>query len=367
MIYHVLLETEVFSAYRGGAVARTIANIMRLDRSCMVVCADADDTWGHGRERILVLPGLKIYARMKGRNRLPLGALRRGLFRPLLSRIERNDIVWFHSQPRFCASLERSLHSKGARLIHQSDRSVADSGFRWAFRRCNADAYVFVSEALRQETLCLCPWLRNTYAIHNGADETLFYPADPRTAQRNDAHSILYVGRLSPEKGVGVLMDAMRLLQHRGVKAVCNVVGSSFAGGSKPTAYVRSLERQCPANVQFLGFYSGRDIGNVYRAADILCCPSICQEAFGNVNIEAMACGVPVVATAVGGIPEIAAEGGVILVEPNSAAALAGALQRLIEDRHLREEVATAGRKSFLKRFTWPEIFEKYQLVIESV
>jgi glycosyltransferase involved in cell wall biosynthesis len=93
---------------------------------------------------------------------------------------------------------------------------------------------------------------------------------------------------------------------------------------------MRKLFKTKPSNVEFKGYRSAKDIGEEYRAADILCCPSIWQEPFGNVLIEAMACGIPVVATRVGGIPEIAAEGGVQLVEPNSAVELANALQKLI-------------------------------------
>jgi hypothetical protein len=128
MIYHLLLEAEVFSAYRGGAIARTIANVMRLDPSSVVVCGDWDDTWGHGPDRILAIPALRRYARMKGRRFLPpwvSGPLLRRIFQPLLSRVVRGDIVWCHCQPFFSAALERSLHAKGAKLIHHSESSVA--------------------------------------------------------------------------------------------------------------------------------------------------------------------------------------------------------------------------------------------------
>jgi spore coat protein SA len=164
-----------------------------------------------------------------------------------------------------------------------------------------------------------------------------------------------------------VLMEAMKLLQERNVDVICRMVGSSYAGGSKPTPYVRELQKHRPSNVQFEAFCSGREIAKMYRSADLFCCPSVFQEPFGNVNIEAMACGIPVVATRVGGIPEIAAEGGVVLVEPNSAVELADALQGLIEDRDLRERVGADGLRSFQRRFSWPIIFRKYQEVVRNL
>jgi glycosyltransferase involved in cell wall biosynthesis len=99
----------------------------------------------------------------------------------------------------------------------------------------------------------------------------------------------------------------------------------------------------------------------------MLCCPSVWQEPFGNVNIEAMACGIPVVATRVGGIPEIAAQGGIVLVEPNSTLKLANALQKLAEDQNLRTQVAAKGHEAFLRRFTWAAICAQYQDIANSV
>ena len=99
----------------------------------------------------------------------------------------------------------------------------------------------------------------------------------------------------------------------------------------------------------------------------MLCCPSVWQEPFGNVNIEAMACGIPVVATRVGGIPEIAAGGGIVLVEPNSAVELANALQKLAEDENLRTQVAAEGLQASQRRFTWAAICGQYQDIANSV
>ena len=102
------------------------------------------------------------------------------------------------------------------------------------------------------------------------------------------------------------------------------------------------------------------------RTADVFCCPSVWLEAFGNVNIEAMASGTPVVASRVGGIPEIAAEGGILLVAPDSAIEIADALQKLIEDEDLRLKTGKEGLKSFRKRFTWSAIASQYQEIAKQ-
>jgi spore coat protein SA len=370
MIYQLLPEWETFSAYHGGAVAKNIANMMRFDKSRIVVCKAGDDTWGFGADRILVIPELQAFRTLRGRRWLPTwitGTFLRHIFEPLLSRLVSNDVVWCHSQPAYCAALEKSIHAKGAKLIYHAHSSLTSYAEVSKFRSFTPDAVIFVSEAMRLEALQKLPDLQNTHSIYNGADETLFYPVPAEEIEHRAVPTILYVGRLHPEKGTHVLMDAMRTLQERRVDAICRVVGSSFSGGSKPNSYVKSLTRNQPSNVKFADYCSCTKIANEYRAADILCCPSIYEEPFGNVNIEAMACGVPVVASRVGGIPEIAAEGGVILVTPGSEIELADALQKLIENRHLRETVGTDGLKSFRSRFTWRKIVEQYQEVIASL
>src|SRR6202041_3487709 len=96
-------------------------------------------------------------------------------------------------------------------------------------------------------------------------------------------------------------------------------------------------------------------------------CPSIWQEPFGSVNVEAMASGIPVIATRVGGIPEIAAGGGVLLVEPDSPVELADALQKLIQDKDFRAKMGTEALASFQQRFRWSVIVRQHQELLESL
>jgi spore coat protein SA len=369
MIYHLLPGAESFSASTGLAISIDIANIMRFDDSAVVVCRDSDDSWGFPADRQIVIPKMRVFGRMKGRKYIPrwiTSPFFRRIFRPLLSILKSGDIVWCHNQPFFCAALASLIRARGALLIYHAHNPLTDRPHRAAFKVFTPDACIFVSDFLRQRALKWIPWLTNTYVVHNGADDLDFFPASPETRPKNPVPLVLFVGRLVPIKGAHVLIEAMRILQERKVDILCRIVGSSFLHGSKATPYVTDLLEKRPSNVEFNGFCAHTDVANQYRAADILCCPSVWQEPFGNVNIEAMACGIPVVATRVGGIPEIAATGGVVLVEPNSAVDLANALQRLAQDENLRTQVAAEGYQAFKRRFTWTAICGQYQDVAKS-
>lgn len=364
MIYHLLPGIESFSASSGLAISHDIANMMRFDDSAIVVCRDNDGSWGFAADRQIVIPKMRVFGRMKGRKYIPrwiTSPFFRRIFRPLLSVLRSGDIVWCHNQPFFCAALESLIRAKGALLVYHAHNPLTDRPTRAAFKAFTPDACIFVSDAIRQRALGWIPWLSNTYVVHNGADNSVFYPASPESRPRNAVPVVLFVGRLVPIKGVHVLMEAMKILKERRVDILCRIVGSSFLQASKVTSYVRNLLDKHPSNVEFKGFCAHTDVANEYRAADMLCCPSVWQEPFGNVNIEAMACGIPVVATRVGGIPEIAAEGGIVLVEPNSAVELADAIQRLAEDKNFRTQVATEGFEAFQRRFTWDAICGQYQ------
>ena len=101
-------------------------------------------------------------------------------------------------------------------------------------------------------------------------------------------------------------------------------------GRANPPDMCSKLERTRPGNTELVGYKSGSEFANLLRQADIFCCPSIWDDPFPLAPLEAMAAGLPVVASRTGGIPEALAYGGGLLVPPNDVVALAAALQKLI-------------------------------------
>ena len=167
---------------------------------------------------------------------------------------------------------------------------------------------VFCSEFMRQEVTSAYPGhFQRTYVVYNGADSSKFRAKD-RTPKA--VPQIIFTGRLVAYKGVHVLLGAMRILERKGIAAKCVIVGGSAFGGSKPTRYVRKLERTRPGNTELVGYRSGHELAAMLRQADIYCCPSIWHDPFPIAPLEAMATGLPVVAAKMGGIPEALAYGG---------------------------------------------------------
>jgi spore coat protein SA len=370
MIYHVLPEVEPLSASLGGALAHTVANLLKLDSSRVGVCPRSDASWGIPETQALVIPAMSIYGRIRGRRHVPywvLAPVVRGIFRDLLSRLQPGDIVWIHNRPAFAASLSGPVHSKGAKLVYHFHDGVDPRHARRCFLAVQPDCTIFVSDFLRRFWMRHIPTLKNTHVVHNGADPAQFFESDLGSSDSGKIPVIMFVGRLDPLKGVHVLIEAVRVLNTRGTKVICRVVGSSFSGGSKQTPYMKELARHCPENVEFLGHCATNELGRQYRDADMLCCPSIWEEPFGKVNIEAMACGLPVVASRVGGIPEIAAYGGVQLVEPGVVPELADALQKLIESPSLRNKMSCEASASFQKHFTWNVALNLYRTIAASL
>ncbi len=219
-------------------------------------------------------------------------------------------------------------------------------------RQVRVDRLVFVSEFLRAQARSKFPLLGTSSVLYNGADQSIFYPAVVRPRNPETA-TVLFAGRLVEDKGVHILLDAMRLLEKQGVRLQAHIVGSSSFGLGKETDYTRRLKATSPATVEFLPYRSGAELGDLFRKADMFCSPSVWDEPFGLVNVEALASGLPVVSTYSGAAGEIFAHGGGILVERGSAVQLASALRRLAEDPELRTRLGQQGYAAFLERFTW--------------
>jgi glycogen synthase len=194
--------------------------------------------------------------------------------------------------------------------------------------------------------------------IHNGIDPELFRRTDRRDALGRLGVSppyVLFVGRITDQKGIFHLLEAAERLP-AGVQLVLCASAPDTpeiegrlrrAVTGRPS--VRWINEMVPVDV----------ITQLYSHAAVFCCPSI-YEPFGLINLEAMACGTPVVASAVGGILEVVEDGRTgLLVPPARPDALAGALSRILADPALAREMGRAGRRRVEERFSWASVAER--------
>jgi glycosyltransferase involved in cell wall biosynthesis len=160
------------------------------------------------------------------------------------------------------------------------------------------------------------------------------------------------VGRLAPWKGQDVFLEGAALLLEAGLPAQFLIVGSPLFGEEAFEGRLRGLasELGIALQVEFLGF---SDVPTVLRSLDILVHASKTPEPFGQVIIEGLAAGIPVVATDGGGAREIIQSGVTgVLVPMGDAAALAAALRQLLSRPEYARRLAAAGRRHALEHFT---------------
>ncbi len=176
-----------------------------------------------------------------------------------------------------------------------------------------------------------------------------------------NSRMILFVGTLSPHKGPDILIKAMSEI----VKEVPDVklvfVGH---GGMREELEMLSKKLGVEKNVEFAGFVEESMKPLYYRAADVFCLPSVMKhEIFGIVNLEAMACSVPVVASKIGGVPDVVKDGeNGLLVLPGDSGSLADAIIYLLENEDVREKMGTNGRKK-VEDYSWDKVAEETEKV----
>ena len=228
-------------------------------------------------------------------------------------------------------------------------------------------AAVVTTSAWSRERIRSWYGLRNVHVALPGVD-----PVDPGTPHGGPGGgtSFLCVAAVHPGKGHDLLLEALAALGDRAWTLTC--VGSldvdpDHVSALQTQVYARSWERR----VIFTGPLAGRSLAAAYGVADLLVLPSR-TESFGMVVVEALANGLPVVATAVGGVPEALGRAPVgalpgMLVPPEDPDALAGALRAWLDDPGLRERLgrAAAGRRPTLRR--WSRTAEDVASVLDRV
>ncbi|GKV73809.1 glycosyltransferase [Pseudarthrobacter oxydans] len=202
-----------------------------------------------------------------------------------------------------------------------------------------------------------------------------FFSADGPTAARTAGHRILSVGRLVPRKGVDLVIRSLPYLRESGFDDVELLIvgGGGDSGVLDADPEVRRLlglaaELGVADQVRLQGQVARGEMPGIFRSADaVVCAPW--YEPFGIVPLEAMACGVPVVAAAVGGLRDTVVDHGTGLhVPPRDPEAIASALAMLLRNRSLRAELGNAGKVRARTRYSWDRVAAEtekaYQLAV---
>ena len=223
-----------------------------------------------------------------------------------------------------------------------------------------ADAVIVLTRRLADRLLAEGVDPGRVHVIPSGVDLRRFARPLPDPAPALPRPRVLFVGRLAAQKGVTTLLEAVPLLRS---PAAVVLVGD---GPLRP-ALERQAARLGPGRVRFQGFVPHAEVPAWLAAADVLVLPSVYEE-LGSVLLEAMAAGLPVVASAVGGIPDALGPAG-RLVPAGDPAALAAAVDQVLDDPALAAELAAAARRR-AAAFSWDtlaeQVLEVYRQVVEG-
>lgn len=202
-------------------------------------------------------------------------------------------------------------------------------------------------------------WNTTIFTVPNGVDTQVFYPAETGGRGPSDSLQIAVISHLIEEKGVQVLFRALRAACDRLQKTRVSIAG---VGPYEQTLRRMVEELELGEVVTFLGNTSRQ--ADLLRSADVSVVPSLWAEAFSFSALESMACGVPVIASRIGGIPEVVGKDAAILFAPGAADELTSALLLVAKDQSLRRRMGEAGVRRVNEAYTLDQMLGGYVSVI---
>ena len=295
------------------------------------------------------------------------------------------DIIHIHNFSQFVPLISDRLHqdTKAKIVLHlhcewvnRLDRDAI------APRLAKADLIISCSDYITNKIKTRFPqYAKICRTVNNGVDANYFIPS-PHDLTHHDLTSpqILFVGRISPEKGIHDLIDAFIEVARQYPQAVLTIAGPHIVVAKEllfdlqhepevqalkdfySVNYLEYIKSKIPSHltsqVIFTDSLPQQELLPYYQQANVVINPSL-SEAFGMSLVEAMATETPVIATKIGGMPEIVDDNvNGLLVEPGNTHALAEATLKLIRDPHRAKEMGKAGRKKVLQHYCWSKIAE---------
>lgn len=297
-------------------------------------------------------------------------------------RVEKCDIVHIPEKSEFVSIIRtfnptiRIVLHMHCEMLTQLDHSMIEHRLRKADLILGCSRYI--SDKIRQSFPSLAGRCQTLY---NGIELAKFINDPKSNKKRLEFKKLLYISKVTPEKGLHVLLEAFKEVVEKNPCVCLEVVGSLNAwpiefnillsedskvqklaafhrkGSSSYLDYLSNLlvSLNLSSNVTFHGQIPHKQVVKFYQAADVFVLPSF-VEAFNMGIVEAMACQLPVVATDVGGNPEAVEDGKTgLIVESGNSFALANAILELLSNEDLRREMGKIGRKR-VESFSWDSI-----------
>lgn len=243
-----------------------------------------------------------------------------------------------------------------------------------------ADAVIAVSEGMRSDILACYPAVdpQRVRVIHNGIDPDLYRPERSEVTLRalgvdTERPYVVFVGRVTRQKGLAHLLRAAMRIDPEYQLVVCAGPADTTEIAVEVAVLAEQVRSERGGLVWLQGIQPHDRLVHLLTGATVFACPSV-YEPFGLVNLEAMACETAVVASRVGGIPEIVVEGEtgeLVDWDPASPAdfeaALAERIGGLLADPARASRMGEAGRRRVLERFSWPAIAESTHQLYRSL
>ena len=234
---------------------------------------------------------------------------------------------------------------------------------RW-YRRSAVLSYrharhiIAVSASLADQAIRHGACVENVSVVHNGIDPAEIEVSIPCEPDKKEGVALLFCGRLAPEKAVDVLLRAVAQLTD--LSFFLHIAGD---GPNRQKLEALAQDMNLGLRVVFEGQVDRCDIGEMFRRSDIVILPSL-SEAFPLVALEAVTAGCPVIASRVGGVPEIIRhEHNGLLVTPGDVGELASAIRRLCGNPALRDRMSRHALR-LAPQFAWGRVLEQFETIL---
>ncbi len=250
-----------------------------------------------------------------------------------------------------------------------------------------ADCVIAVSKGMKRDVMSLFNVPEQKIrVVYNGIDTDEYHPVAGTEALdkygiKKDMPYVLFVGRITRQKGIIHLVNAIKYLRPDIQVVLCAGAPDTKEIAAEMAAGVRKVQESRPNVIWIQEMVDHKTVIELYTNAAVFCCPSI-YEPFGIINLEAMACGTAVVASAVGGIKEVVVHGETGLLVPMNQHTespfepkdperfswdLSRSVNELMEDEPLRTKMGVEGRKRAEEVFSWKAIAKETAAIYESL